>query len=491
MSTLLELNETLKQQGDKLGNIDKGISTLVKNMSGSSLQDLEAKRDAKEGRGVLGRIMGGGKTKSKGSSGGNGLLSNFGFGLGGFGLGALGIGGILKAFGGIGAVTAGISLLMTPENVKKAEELFNNLSDIKDSVGKYFENIDISLPSMSDIGNKITGIAGSLLDTINNMLTLDFDGLQNTLATDADNLAVAAATAKRMAGKNVLPRPPKGVPSPQPEMTKGERQKINSMTGKSLSKKKIQALEKQGYKVNKDGALTKGGKAISVDETDKAFKKAGIKTSTSAGSIFKKYPRVMKLLKVPGIGTALSVGSILSTLADESLSRKEKMEQIAGSLGGIGGGLLGAAAGATIGTAVLPAFGTLIGGLLGGAGGALFGEELAGAIAKWALGGDNDGLKELNDLSKQIDSNSVAGQSANADDPFAMSMPTPAPRKGFTPAVEGQALRALQQESSVLQQAASNVTVVAPTTTNVTNGSSSVSFGGGISVTDSLDQGTR
>jgi hypothetical protein len=70
-------------------------------------------------------------------------------------------------------------------------------------------------------------------------------------------------------------------------------------------------------------------------------------------------------------------------------------------------------------------------------------------------------------------------------------MPTPAPTKGLTPAVEGQALRALQQESSVLQQAASNVTVVAPTTTNVTNGSSSVSFGGGISVTDSLDQGTR
>jgi hypothetical protein len=490
MSTLLELNETLKQQGDKLGSIDKGISVLVKNMSGESLQDLESKRDAKESRGVLGRIMGGGKTKSKGSSGGNGLLSNFGFGLGGFGLGALGIGGILKAFGGIGAVTAGISLLMTPENVKKAEELFNNLSDIKDSVGKYFENIDISLPSMSDIGNKITGIAGSLLDTINNMLTLDFDGLQNTLATDADNLAVAAATAKRMAGKNVLPRVPPKTPPP-PEMTKGERQKINSMTGKSLNKKKIQALEKQGYKVNKDGALTKGGKAVSVDETDKAFKKAGIKTSTSAGSILKKYPRVMKLLKVPGIGTALSVGSILSTLADESLSRNEKMEQIAGSLGGISGGLLGAAAGATIGTAVLPAFGTLIGGLLGGAGGALFGEELAGAIAKWALGGDNAGLKELNELSKQIDSNSVAGQSANADDPFAMSMPTPAPRKGFTPAVEGQALRALQQESSALQQAASNVTVVAPTTTNVTNGSSSVSIGGGISVTDALDQGTR
>lgn len=490
MSTLLELNETLKQQGDKLGNIDKGISTLVKNMSGESLQDLEAKRDAREGRGVLGGIMGGGKSAPKQGKGGGGMFSNFGFGLGGFGLGALGIGGILKAFGGIGAVTAGISLLMTPDNVKKAEELFNNLSDIKDSVAGYFDNIDIALPSISDIGNKIAGIAGTLLDTVNNMLTLDFDGIQDTLATDADNLAIAAATAKRIAGKNVLPKVPPSTPPP-PEMTKGERQKINSMTGKSLSDKKKKALEKQGYKVNKDGALTKGGKAVSVDETDKAFKKAGIKTSTTAGSIFKKYPRVMKLLKVPGIGTALSVGSILSTLADESLSRKEKMEQIAGSLGGIGGGLLGAAAGATIGTAVLPAFGTLIGGLLGGAGGALFGEELAGAIAKWALGGDNDGLKEINELSKQVDPNSVAGQSANADDPFAMSIPTPAPRKGFTPAVEGQALRALQQESSALQQAASNVTVVAPSTTNVTNGSSSVSFGGGISVTDSLDQGTR
>lgn len=487
MSGLLELNETLKQQGDKLGSIDKGIANLVKTLSKDPLEDLEKQRDSKEKRGVLGGFMGGsGKRAGRGS--GNSMLSNLGFGLGGFGLGALSLGGMLKGFGLLSAGVVGISSLMTPENVEKLNTLGDTLSDIGEDVSSYFENIELNLPNIQDIGNKVTGITGTLLDTVNNMLTLDFDGIQNNLANNAGDLAVAAAAAKRAIGGKPTPKPATPV-KPSTPMTKAQRQQVNAATGKSLSAKKIKALEKQGYKVNKSGALSKGGKAVSVEDTDKAFKKAGIKTSTSAGGILKKFPRVLKLFKIPGISAALSLGSILSILADDSTTAAEKTEKIAGALGSIGGGLLGVAAGATVGS-VVPGFGTLVGGLLGGAAGSLFFEELATSIAKWALGGDNKGLEELNKIASQVDSNSVAGMSAGADDPFSFSMPQQ-PKKGFSPNVEGQALKALQTESSVLQTAAANVTVVSPTTNNVTNGSASVSIGGGITVTDSLDQGTR
>jgi TP901 family phage tail tape measure protein len=101
------------------------------------------------------------------------------------------------------------------------------------------------------------------------------------------------------------------------------------------------------------------------------------------------------LLKRAGIvGGAISAASIGSTLLDDNLSTKDKVEQVAGDGGALAGGLAGAAAGAAMGS-VVPVIGTAIGGIIGGIVGGVAGEFGGGALGSW-LGSffENDAAAE-------------------------------------------------------------------------------------------------
>ena len=79
--------------------------------------------------------------------------------------------------------------------------------------------------------------------------------------------------------------------------------------------------------------------------------------------------------------TAVNGLSIVDTLSNDQLSKAEKTEQVAASLGALGGGMIGA----TIGAAALsfiPGVGTLVGGLVGGAIGASWGGALGERIGR-------------------------------------------------------------------------------------------------------------
>ncbi len=78
----------------------------------------------------------------------------------------------------------------------------------------------------------------------------------------------------------------------------------------------------------------------------------------------------------------MSAADIGGTLADDSLSKREKSQQIGSAAGGAGGALAGAAAGAAIGS-IIPGVGTLIGGAIGGAIGSFGGESLGGFLGDW------------------------------------------------------------------------------------------------------------
>ncbi|CAM3967861.1 hypothetical protein [Pseudoalteromonas byunsanensis] len=80
--------------------------------------------------------------------------------------------------------------------------------------------------------------------------------------------------------------------------------------------------------------------------------------------------------------TIMSAADIGGTLADDSLSKREKSKQIGSAAGGAGGALAGAAAGAAIGS-IIPGVGTLIGGAIGGAIGSFGGESLGGFLGDW------------------------------------------------------------------------------------------------------------
>ncbi|EGR1038382.1 hypothetical protein EFU28_01175 [Vibrio cholerae] len=83
--------------------------------------------------------------------------------------------------------------------------------------------------------------------------------------------------------------------------------------------------------------------------------------------------------KLPYIGAALGALDIGSTLMNDSLSSKEKSQQVGGTVGGMGGAMAGASLGAAMGSFV-PVIGTAIGGIAGALIGGMGGDSLGSWI---------------------------------------------------------------------------------------------------------------
>ncbi|WP_158125259.1 phage tail tape measure protein [Vibrio fluvialis] len=83
--------------------------------------------------------------------------------------------------------------------------------------------------------------------------------------------------------------------------------------------------------------------------------------------------------KLPYIGAALGALDIGSTLMDDSLSSKEKSQQVGGTVGSMGGAMAGASLGAAMGSFV-PVIGTAIGGIAGALIGGMGGDSLGSWI---------------------------------------------------------------------------------------------------------------
>ena len=101
-------------------------------------------------------------------------------------------------------------------------------------------------------------------------------------------------------------------------------------------------------------------------------------------SAIRKFPRLAKLLKFPGIGSIISLGELYFILNDDSASMDEKVARVAGLLGVIGGSTLGAIAGGLVGApggplAIATAF-------IGGTAGYFAGDALLYHITKYLLG---------------------------------------------------------------------------------------------------------
>ena len=143
--------------------------------------------------------------------------------------------------------------------------------------------------------------------------------------------------------------------------------------------------------------------------------KSGLKGIMSSA---KKYGK-----RLGGVGAALGVLSLGSTLMDDSLTAGQKAKETTKGVGSIGGGWGGAALGASIGTALLPGIGTVVGGAVGG----LIGSELGSTIVDgiWSLFDkkDNDGETKVATSNKAKSAIAATGIAVAASLPVTASSP--------------------------------------------------------------------
>ena len=166
--------------------------------------------------------------------------------------------------------------------------------------------------------------------------------------------------------------------------TKADRAASVRSASASLSDKK---LADSGLKRVGTGARSviqrTNGQIASHDDILKAAEKSAIK----------KFPRIAKLLRFPGIGSIIAIGEVLVILNDDSTTIKQKAAALAVVLGGVGGSVLGAIAGGMIGAP--GGFLALVTAGVGGLGGYFAGETIARHIAEFLLGMTNEKFEDL------------------------------------------------------------------------------------------------
>ncbi|BBN81920.1 hypothetical protein PA25_19050 [Pseudoalteromonas sp. A25] len=155
---------------------------------------------------------------------------------------------------------------------------------------------------------------------------------------------------------------------------------LNEQPSKQSSKTSNKLSTKQPVKQTSKLKLGQSGAA-----NDPIFGKMN-KPKFKTGGVFKSLAR-SPIAKTLGRFTAplrsiMGAADVASTLSDDSLSKREKSQQIGTAAGGVGGAMAGAAAGAAIGS-IIPGVGTLIGGAIGGAIGSFGGESLGGFLGDW------------------------------------------------------------------------------------------------------------
>jgi len=449
-------NRTLGQLSNSVDRLNGNLSDLVRMQVAEYARQREARNDARLAGNSAGGVGGAGGGGGNAASGdGGGFFNRFGFGVG---LGAGGAAGVLTriakrgllagainaaaqvtgdfiqdqtgsvelgdatqramtlgSFGllfgkKIGAIAAFVGAVATDENKEKLAQLGDSISTAGKSVSDWFAGLGFSLPTMTEMLNKVTEMTGDLIDVPKNLL----EGNIAQAATDSSGLATALGIAygtKKGAQKgDALKNKIKGVPNNvDMEFTKQQRLDFNRETVRGLGKKKVAKLRAQGFRVdNVTGELSRNGKIMSADAMDDALKGVGAKGSMESKGAkqavaavlneraAQKYGRFAKFLKVgrklPVVGSLISFGSFAGILANDKLSDEEKAAELAKLLGGIGGGTLGALVGGTLGS-VVPGVGNVVGGLVGGIGGAVAGEKMIGMLTEWLLEkGDGQGM---------------------------------------------------------------------------------------------------
>ena len=94
-----------------------------------------------------------------------------------------------------------------------------------------------------------------------------------------------------------------------------------------------------------------------------------------------------KVAKIfPGIGVGLAAAEFSSIAQDDELSLPQKRNRILGILGGLPGSVLGALLGGAVGGLAGPGLGNFVGALIGGGAGFFAGDQIAQALAQFALG---------------------------------------------------------------------------------------------------------
>lgn len=448
-------NDTLLRLNSNLNELSGSIATMVRTQAEDARRRREAEDDARRAAGEPGVGSSGGTTGGAGGGVGGSGAGIFG-GLGGagaFGAGAA-TAGILKTVGGIakrgilagalnasagvtadfiqeqtgsadlgdatframkfgsfgmlfgkriGMISSVVGALATDENIDQLKQMGENLGPLKDTVVAAFNK----LPSMNEMLTKATSAFGDTLKMANSILEGDVSGMADA-SYGAAVVAAGAGNRRNRAAVKGLATAATGIGAPKlsaGEFSKSDRLKFNAQTVKGLSNRKIKALQRQGFSVDKStGSVTKGNKFVSADDMDDAFKKAGIKTSTQskgaknaisqlnqkAASKFGRFGKLLSMGKrIPILGTLLTSGMIGATLMNDDLSKEEKTAELAKQFGGIGGATLGGILGGLAGTAV-PGIGNLVGGLVGAIGGAVAGEKLAFEAAKMLLGEDSE-----------------------------------------------------------------------------------------------------
>lgn len=532
---LSTLADTLRSQNTQLVNINDGISNIDASFSKwfvaqeqARLEDLEREREKSTASGSGGSA--GGATGSGGSGGGRGRSGGMFAGMGA----ALGLsrmsGGLAKAgifgltqmmsetlgsaitemtgdselgaaganaakFGGIGALFgkkfavlgAVAGAFATPENIEMLGEIGDTLGEKGKQVTEAIAGLGIALPKLSDVYKTLADGSNEILSGINSLLKGDVQGMAENVTGFAAAGGIANAANIKLNKKLDAKRPTPT--NPASSMTKQERIAQNNKTASGLSKKKLDALAKKGITVD-NGGMKQNGKFMSADKMDDALKSVKAPSSGQAKGLsaaLAKYKNFGKFMKLPIVGQLASVGTIGLVLANDDLSTSEKAAEIAGALGGIGGGTLGALAGATLGTAVGGPFGTVAGGLVGGILGGFSGDYLAKNIAEWMI----DGGSELIDTMKDITGMGGGGASAVSGGSGGLTGAPPAMKM---PTATGAQIKDGTTQSQALAGLGGGTTVVAPSSSNVSNSSSNTSLvSGALTSADSYDQlsGTR
>lgn len=540
---LQEQNNALLRLNSNLNDLSGSIATMVRNQTDEARRRRESEDDARRAATGSGSGSGGPSGSGGGGSGsGAGIFGGLG-GMGAFGAGAA-TAGVLKTVGGIakrgvlagamnaaagvtadfvetqtgsvelgdathramklgsfgvlfgkrfGAIAGLAGALATEENIEKLKQIGDKLGPLKDVAVKAFEK----LPSMSEVLEKATNGFSGTLDMMNAALSGDLSGMGKASYDTAVLAAGLGNKRNASAVKGLAAAATGSAPkiSAAGEFSKSDRLKFNAQTAKGLSNRKIKALQRQGFSVDKaTGAVTKGSKFVSADDMDDAFKKAGIKTSTQskgakeaidqlnqkAASKFGRFGKLLSIGKrVPILGTLLSTGMIGATLMNEDLSKEEKTAELAKQFGGIGGATLGGILGGLAGS-VVPGLGNLVGGLLGAFGGAVAGEKLAFEAAKMLLGEDS----EIVEAAKRMDGIGDLGAAGGAGGTSAGGTTTaPSPTTAVKVTEAANTSSALQSQAPV---------VIMDNSSNSTNissngGGGNFSVAGAISVFDTYD----
>lgn len=309
---------------------------------------------------------------------------------------AIQAGGAGLIFGKKAAIAgAFVGAMLTKENQEKLKELGTSFQERGVEIKEYLKELNVTLPSVGDVMKSMAEGFGGILEFSNSIVKGEFKQAFDAFGEASKPIVFAMAANKASkAVKNI----PKGELKNPAQMSKGDRRIKQSAFAKNMTEKQIKNMADQGVIVDtKNGTFKNSkGKFMSVDAVSGAMNKAGIKDPSI---VLKKYPRLALLKRLPIVGGLATIGGISSILANDDMSEKEKLTQVAGMLGGIGAASLGGILGGLVGAAAGGGIGSLITGGIGSIAGAIgmgyLGDEAAQMLVAKALMGNDTPITDF------------------------------------------------------------------------------------------------